>query len=60
MSWSRRRVGHLLHLKLLRLNGTWDRYGAERMGDALRPWPPGARTAAPESTLPARKARQWW
>ena len=28
MSWFRRGVSHLLHLKLLRLNGTWDRYWA--------------------------------
>ena len=39
MSWFRRGVSHLLHLKLLRLNGTWDRYWAERMSAALRPWP---------------------
>ena len=39
MSWFRRGVSHLLHLKLLRLNGTWDRYWARRLGVALRPWP---------------------
>lgn len=39
MSWFRRGVSHLLHLKLLRLNGTWDRYWAERLSAALRPWP---------------------
>ena len=39
MSWFRKGVSHLLHLKLLRLNGTWDRYWAERMAAALRPWP---------------------
>lgn len=42
MSWFRRGVSHLLHLKLLRLNGTWDRYWAGRLGDALRPWPSAA------------------
>ena len=42
MSWFRRGVGHLLHLKLLRLNGAWDRYWAERMAAALRPWPSSA------------------
>ena len=42
MSWFRRGVSHLLHLKLLRLNGTWDRYWAERLGAALRPWPVAA------------------
>ena len=39
MSWLRRGVSHLLRLRLLRLNGTWDRYWAERMSAALRPWP---------------------
>ena len=39
MSWFRRGVSYLLHLKLLRLNGTWDRYWAERMSASLRPWP---------------------
>ncbi|MGH2406446.1 MAG: UPF0236 family transposase-like protein [Candidatus Limnocylindrales bacterium] len=39
MSWFRRGVSHLLHLKLLRLNGSWDRYWAERLGSARRPWP---------------------
>jgi hypothetical protein len=42
MSWFRRGVSHLLHLKLLRLNGTWDRYWAERLEDAARPWPSAA------------------
>lgn len=42
MSWFRKGVSHLLHLKLLRLNGTWDRYWAERMTAALRPWPVAA------------------
>lgn len=42
MSWFRRGVGHLLHLKLLRLNGTWDRYWSERLSAALRPWPAAA------------------
>jgi hypothetical protein len=42
MSWFRQGVSHLLHLKLLRLNGTWDRYWAERMAASLRPWPVAA------------------
>jgi hypothetical protein len=42
MSWFRKGVSHLLHLKLLRLNGTWDRYWADRMTAALRPWPSSA------------------
>ena len=42
MSWFRRGVSHLLHLKLLRLNGTWDRYWAGRLEDAARPWPSAA------------------
>ena len=42
MSWFRKGVSHLLHLKLLRLNGTWDHYWAERLGAALRPWPVAA------------------
>jgi hypothetical protein len=39
MSWFRQGVSHLLHLKLLRLNGTWERYWAQRLSAALRPWP---------------------
>lgn len=39
MSWFRRGVSHLLHLKLLRLNGTWDRYWAERFAMSRQPWP---------------------
>lgn len=39
MSWFRRGVSHLLHLKLLRLNGTWDRYWSERLAAVVRPWP---------------------
>jgi hypothetical protein len=42
MSWFRRGVSHLLHLKLLRLNGTWDRYWAQRLSAAVRPWPVAA------------------
>jgi hypothetical protein len=42
MSWFRRGVSHLLHLKLLRLNGTWDRYWAERLASSRRPWPAAA------------------
>jgi hypothetical protein len=42
MSWFRKGISHLLHLRLLRLNGTWGRYWAERMGAALRPWPSAA------------------
>ena len=33
MSWFRRGVSHLLHLRLLRLNGTWDRYWAGRFAE---------------------------
>ncbi len=39
MSWYRRGVSHLLRLKLLRLNGTWARYWAERFNAVVRPWP---------------------
>lgn len=42
MSWFRHGVSHLLHLKLLRLNGSWDRYWTERMTAAQRPWPVAA------------------
>jgi hypothetical protein len=42
MSWFRQGVSALLHLKLLRLNGTWDRYWAGRLGAARRPWPVAA------------------
>ncbi len=39
MSWFRRGATPLLHLRLLRLNGTWARYWAERFAERLRPWP---------------------
>jgi hypothetical protein len=39
MSWFRQGVSHLLHLKLLRLNGTWERYWAGRLLAERRPWP---------------------
>lgn len=39
MSWFRRGVSHLLHLRLLRLNRRWDRHWAERFAVSLRPWP---------------------
>jgi hypothetical protein len=42
MSWFRQGVSALLHLKLLRLNGTWGRYWAGRLGAARRPWPAAA------------------
>ena len=42
MSWLRQGVSHLLHLKLLRLNGTWDRYWAGRLHAERRPWPVAA------------------
>ena len=42
MSWYRRGVSHLLRLRILRLNGTWARYWAERFAAALRPWPSAA------------------
>jgi hypothetical protein len=42
MSWFRKGVSHLLNLKLMRLNGTWDRYWAERLSAVVRPWPSSA------------------
>lgn len=42
MSWFRQGVSHLLALKLLRLNGTWDRYWAGRLLAEQRPWPVAA------------------
>ena len=42
MSWYRRGVSALLRLRLLRLNGAWARYWAERFSAALRPWPAAA------------------
>jgi len=42
MSWFRRGASPLLHLRLLRLNGTWDRYWSERFAGLLRPWPSAA------------------
>lgn len=42
MSWLRQGVGHLLRLRLLRLNGTWDSYWRDRFAAALRPWPSAA------------------
>ena len=39
MSWFRKGVSHLLHLRLLRLNRRWDRYWADRFAAARRPWP---------------------
>lgn len=42
MSWFRRGVSHLLHLRLLRLNRRWDHYWAARFAAALRPWPTAA------------------
>ena len=42
MSWYRRGVSHLLRLRILRLNGTWARYWAERLGADRRPWPSAA------------------
>ena len=42
MSWYRRGVSHLLRLRILRLNGTWTRYWAERFTAAQRPWPSAA------------------
>lgn len=42
MSWYRRGVSALLRLRILRLNGTWIRYWAERFTAALRPWPTAA------------------
>jgi hypothetical protein len=42
MSWLRHGVGHLLRLRLLRLNGAWDAYWRERFEAAMRPWPSAA------------------
>jgi len=42
MSWLRRGVSALVRLRLLRLNGTWDRYWSERFAESLRPWPSAA------------------
>lgn len=42
MSWFRQGVSHLLHLKLLRLNGTWDRYWAKRFTVSRQTWPVAA------------------
>lgn len=39
MSWFRRGVSALVRLRLLRLNGTWQRYWSGRFNAALRPWP---------------------
>jgi hypothetical protein len=39
MSWLRRGVSALVRLRLLRLNGTWQRYWSGRFAAALRPWP---------------------
>ncbi len=39
MSWFRRGASPLLHLRLLRLNGTWDRYWTGRFAALLRPSP---------------------
>jgi hypothetical protein len=39
MSWFRRGVSALVRLRLLRLNGTWDRYWSGRFAVTLRPWP---------------------
>ncbi len=42
MSWFRQGVGHLLHLRLLRLNGGWERHWADRLASGSRPWPVAA------------------
>jgi len=42
MSWFRRGASPLLHLRLLRLNGTWNRYWSQRFAAARRPWPVAA------------------
>lgn len=39
MSWFRKGVSALVRLRLLRLNGQWARYWAERFAAARRPWP---------------------
>ena len=38
-SWFRRGVWALVRLRLLRLNGTWQRYWAGCFAALLRPWP---------------------
>lgn len=42
MSWRREGLTHLLRLRLLRLNGGWDRYWKERFRAARLPWPVAA------------------
>lgn len=42
MSWFRSGVTHLLRLRLLRLNRTWDAYWRDRFAAAVRPWPSAA------------------
>jgi hypothetical protein len=42
MSWTRRGASHLLRLRILRLNGSWDRYWRKRFAAELRPWPQAA------------------
>jgi len=42
MSWFRRGVSHLLHLRLLRLNGRWARYWAGRFAACRVAWPSAA------------------
>ncbi len=42
MSWLRAGAGALLQLRLLRLNGTWMAYWAERLRAAQLPWPVAA------------------
>ncbi len=42
MSWFRPGVSHLLRLKLLRLNGRWERSWAGRLAASRRPWPTAA------------------
>lgn len=39
MSWLRAGVTHLLRLRLLRLNGSWERYWSGRFAEARLPWP---------------------
>jgi hypothetical protein len=42
MSWLRHGVSALMQLRLLRLNGTWQGYWAQRFASSLRPWPSAA------------------
>ncbi|GIW20320.1 MAG: hypothetical protein KatS3mg065_0616 [Chloroflexota bacterium] len=42
MRWFRRGASPLLHLRLLRLNRTWNHSWSQRVAAARRPWPVAA------------------